>query len=85
VSSGTGPSRGRRDEPPPTPSLPGLRSALVGRTYLAVFGLLVSAGLAVAAFVDGLVWLGVVLVVLAVVAAIDLVVVVRRRRRGDPG
>jgi hypothetical protein len=55
-------------------------SALNLRLVLALFGLAFSAGLAIPAFRAGLPVLGWVLVVLAVVAAIDLVVILLRRR-----
>jgi hypothetical protein len=34
---------------------------------------------------DGPVWLTVVLVLLAVVAAVDILVILRRKARGEPG
>ncbi|MCW2883732.1 MAG: hypothetical protein QOE54_306 [Streptosporangiaceae bacterium] len=63
------------------------RSALNLRLVLATFGLVSCAAFAVAAFWAGIPVIGVVLVVLAGVAAVDLVVVgrrvARRRRRGE--
>lgn len=61
------------------------RSALTLRLFLASFGLLFCAVAAVLAFVAGVSWLGVVLVVLAVSAAVDLGWVAHRKRRGEPG
>lgn len=65
-------------------STPG-RSALTLRAWLAGFGLLSCAVGAVLLFLAGLVGLGVLLVVLAVVAAVDLGWVLFRKRRGEPG
>jgi Flp pilus assembly protein TadB len=63
------------------------RSALNLRVVLATFGLVSCTAFAVAAFWVGIPALGVVLVILAVVAAVDLIVVgrrvIRRRRRGE--
>jgi membrane protein implicated in regulation of membrane protease activity len=63
------------------------RSALNLRLVLATFGLVSCTALAVVTFWVGILALGVALVVLAVVAAVDLVVVgrrvIRRRRRGE--
>nr|WP_083976099.1 DUF6343 family protein [Herbidospora sakaeratensis] len=56
------------------------RSALGLRMVLAIFGLIVCGALAVAAFVIGLMVLGIIMAVLALIAIADLVVVVRRRR-----
>jgi hypothetical protein len=61
-------------------------SALTLRLWLAVFGLVVCAALAIWLYVldvpSGFV---VVLVVLAATALIDIAAVVRRKRRGEPG
>jgi Flp pilus assembly protein TadB len=63
------------------------RSALNLRLALAAFGLVSCTGLAVGAFLAGILVLGVILALLAVIAVVDLVVVgrrvVRRRRRGE--
>ena len=63
------------------------RSALNLRLVLATFGLVSCTALAVVTFWVGIPALGVALVILAVVAAVDLVVVgrrvIRRRRRGE--
>ncbi|MGK5675410.1 DUF6343 family protein [Micromonospora sp. URMC 106] len=63
-------------------------SALNMRLLLAGFGLVTMAVFAVLAFRADLVWLGVLCVVFAVVAAVDLVIIQRRRaarRREEPG
>jgi hypothetical protein len=61
------------------------RSALTLRLVLATFGFLSCSALAIWAYaVDSMVLAG-VLIVLAVVAAVDIAVVVRRKRRGEPG
>ena len=60
-------------------------SALTLRLWLAGFGL-VSCGIgAWLGFRLGLAWLGVVLAILAVIAAVDLAWVAHRKRRGEPG
>ena len=64
-----------------TPAL----SALTLRMWLASFGLLFCAITGWLALRVGLAWLGVLLVVLAVVAAVDLAWVAHRKRRGEPG
>lgn len=64
-----------------TPAL----SALTLRAVLAGFGLVFCAGAAWFAFAADLPVLGWVLVVLAVVAAVDLAWVLHRKRRGEPG
>ncbi|GAA4615890.1 DUF6343 family protein [Saccharopolyspora hordei] len=67
---------------------PYARSALTLRLWLAGFGLVFCAVAAVLLFVAGpgeLAWLGWVLVVLAVVAAVDLAWVAHRKLRGEPG
>ncbi|WP_214367096.1 DUF6343 family protein [Pseudonocardia sp. H11422] len=61
------------------------RSALTLRAVLAAFGLLVCAAGAVVSFRAGLTWFGVVLVVVAAVALVDLVWILYRKRRGEPG
>ncbi|KIR66004.1 MULTISPECIES: DUF6343 family protein [Micromonospora] len=63
-------------------------SALNLRLVLAGFGLVTMVIFAVLAVWAGVVWLGVVCAVFAVVAAVDLVVIQRRRaarRRESPG
>ena len=81
--------RGLPDHHDPTAGFGGAapaQSALTLRLVLAAFGL-------VFCLVAGVLWLmadipawpGVVLLVLAAVAAVDLVVVVRRKARGEPG
>jgi hypothetical protein len=65
-------------------STPG-RSALTLRAWLAGFGLVFCAIAAVLLLFAELIGLGVVLVVLAVVAAVDLGWVLHRKRRGEPG
>lgn len=81
--------RGRPDHHDPTAGIggaPPAHSALTLRLVLSVFGLLVSAGLAVwLAAADAPVPLVLVLGGLAAVAVVDLVVVIRRKRRGEPG
>jgi Family of unknown function (DUF6343) len=64
---------------------PVAQSALTLRLVLAIFGLVFCSGAAVGAWVLGLIWLAVALIVLAIVAAIDIVVIARRKRRGEPG
>jgi Flp pilus assembly protein TadB len=70
--------RGTHDHP---------KSALNLRLALATFGLVVCTVFAVIAFWAGIAVLGAILIVLAVVAAVDLAVVgrrvARRRRRGE--
>ena len=61
-------------------------SALTLRLWLAVFGLLVSAALAIWLYlIDVPGGFVIVLVVLAATALIDIAVIVRRKRRGEPG
>jgi len=60
-------------------------SALTARLWLAGFGLVVCAAGAWLAFRVGITWFGVVLVIMAVVAAVDLAWVAYRKRRGEPG
>ncbi|MEU6204561.1 DUF6343 family protein [Micromonospora musae] len=63
-------------------------SALNLRLALAGFGLVIMAIFAVLAFVAGIVWLGVVCALLALVAVVDLIIIQRRRaarRREEPG
>ncbi|MDA3645129.1 DUF6343 family protein [Saccharopolyspora indica] len=66
---------------------PYARSALTLRLWLAGFGLVFCTGAAVGLFllVPGLVWFAWVLVVLAVIAAVDFAWVAHRKRRGEPG
>lgn len=62
-------------------------SALNLRFVLAAFGLVIGVVFAVLAFRIGLVWLGVLLVLLALSAVVDMVVIQRRRaarRREEP-
>jgi hypothetical protein len=60
-------------------------SALTLRLWLAGFGLVFCGIGAWLGFRVGLDWLGVVLTVLAVIAAVDLAWVAHRKRRGEPG
>ncbi|MFY1599222.1 DUF6343 family protein [Micromonospora sp. WMMD737] len=63
-------------------------SALNMRLLLAGFGLVTMTVFAVLAFNADLVWLGVLCVVFAVVAVVDLIIIQRRRaarRREEPG
>jgi hypothetical protein len=80
--------RGLEDYHDPTAGIGGAspaRSALTLRLVLAAFGLVFCTGAAWFAFAAGLEWLGVVLVILAVIALVDLVWVAYRKRRGEPG
>jgi Family of unknown function (DUF6343) len=80
--------RGLDDYHDPTAGIGGAspaRSALTLRLVLAAFGLVFCAGAAWFAFAAGLEWLGVVLVILAVIALVDLGWVAYRKRRGEPG
>jgi uncharacterized protein DUF6343 len=80
--------RGLPDHHDPTAGFggaPPAYSALTLRAVLAAFGLVFCAAAAWFAFSAGLTWLGVVLVVLAVVALVDLGVILNRKRRGEPG
>ncbi|MPZ64527.1 MAG: hypothetical protein GEU83_03070 [Pseudonocardiaceae bacterium] len=65
-------------------STPG-RSALTLRAWLAGFGLVFCAVAAVLLFITEPIGLGVLLAVLAMVAAVDLAWVLHRKRRGEPG
>jgi Family of unknown function (DUF6343) len=81
--------RGLPDHHDPTAGFAGAppaRSALTLRLVLASFGLVfcVVAGLGWLA-TDLPAWPGVVLLVLAVVAVVDIMVIVRRKARGEPG
>ncbi|MEV6367413.1 hypothetical protein FXF53_10175 [Micromonospora sp. WP24] len=63
-------------------------SALNLRLALAGFGLVIMAIFAVLAFLADIIWLGVVCVLLALVAVVDLIIIQRRRaarRREEPG
>lgn len=63
-------------------------SALNLRLVLASFGLVTMAVFGVLAFRAGVVWLGVLCALFAVVAVVDLVIIQRRRgarRREEPG
>lgn len=81
--------RGLPDYHDPTAGIggaPPAQSALTLRLALAAFGLvfcLVAGILWLAADIPA--WPGVVLLVLAAVAAVDLVVIIRRKARGEPG
>ena len=56
------------------------------RLVLAVFGLVVCLAAGLVALMSPLpTWFGVVLLVLAAVAAVDLAVILRRKARGEPG
>ncbi|MGY1985414.1 DUF6343 family protein [Blastococcus sp. SYSU DS0669] len=83
-------ARGLPDHHDPTAGIGGARparSALTLRLFLAGFGLVfcLLAGLGWLAVEDLPSWPGVVLLVLAVIAAVDLVIIVRRKARGEPG
>ncbi|NKE58027.1 hypothetical protein FXN61_14785 [Lentzea sp. PSKA42] len=67
--------------PPPAPP----RSALTLRLWLAGFGLVFNSVAGWLAVRADLVWLGVLLLLLAVVCVVDFGWVVHRKRRGDPG
>jgi hypothetical protein len=80
--------RGLSDYHDPTAGIggaPPARSALTLRAVLAAFGLVFCAGAAWISFAAGWPLVGWVLVVVAVIAAVDLVVVLNRKRRGEPG
>lgn len=84
--------RGLPDHHDPTAGFggaPPARSALTLRALLATFGLVFCAGAAWFSFTAGLgaygTGLGVVLVLLAVVALVDLLWILHRKRRGEPG
>jgi Family of unknown function (DUF6343) len=80
--------RGLDDYHDPTAGFGGAapaRSALTLRLVLAAFGLVFCTGAAGFAFAAGLEWLGVVLVVLAAAALVDLSWVAYRKYRGEPG
>ena len=82
-------ARGLPDHHDPTAGLGGAapaQSALTLRLILAVFGLVVCLAGGILVLLTPLpTWLGVALLVLAVVAAVDLVVIIRRKARGEPG
>ena len=62
------------------------RSALTLRLYLALFGLISCAALAIVLYaIDAPTGFVVVLGVLAATAVLDIAAVVRRKRRGEPG
>ena len=67
--------------PPPAPP----RSALTLRLWLAGFGLVFNSVAGWLALRADLAWLGILLLLLAVVCVVDFVWVVHRKRRGDPG
>jgi fatty acid desaturase len=81
--------RGLPDHHDPTAGLGGAApaySALTLRLWLAAFGLLLGAALAVWFALSGAPGFLIVLFgALAAIAVIDLAVVVRRKRRGEPG
>lgn len=60
-------------------------SPLTLRLVLAVAGLLVCIAGAVVSFVVGVWTLGIMLIVLAVIATVDIAVISYRKRRGEPG
>jgi hypothetical protein len=64
---------------------PPARSALTLRAVLAAFGLVFSAGAAGLAFAAGLTAFGVIMIVIAGVALVDLGWVLHRKQRGEPG
>jgi hypothetical protein len=82
-------ARGLPDHHDPTAGIGGVapaRSALTLRLVLAVFGLVVCLAGGIVALMTPLpTWFGVVLLVLAAIAVVDLVVVLRRKARGEPG
>ena len=82
-------ARGLPDHHDPTAGIggaPPARSALTLRLILAVFGLVVCLAAGAIALMTPLpTWFGVVLLVLAAVAAVDLAVIIRRKARGEPG
>ncbi|MEU3647104.1 DUF6343 family protein [Lentzea sp. NPDC034063] len=67
--------------PPPAPP----RSALTLRLWLAGFGLVFNSVAGWLALRADLVWLGILLLLLAVVCVVDFGWVVHRKHRGDPG
>lgn len=67
--------------PPPAPP----RSALTLRLWLAGFGLVFNSVAGWLALRADIVWLGILLLLLAVVCLVDFGWVVHRKRRGDPG
>jgi hypothetical protein len=82
-------ARGLPDHHDPTAGFAGAppaQSALTLRLILAIFGLVVclAGGLGWLA-TDLPVWPAVLLLVFAVVAAVDIVVILRRKARGEPG
>jgi Family of unknown function (DUF6343) len=64
---------------------PPAQSALTLRLVLAIFGLIFTLGAAIILTAAGFGWLGIVFLVIALTAAIDIVVISRRLRRGEPG
>jgi hypothetical protein len=80
--------RGLYDYHDPTAGIGGAaptRSALTLRLILAAFGLVFCAVAGWLAFVAGLAGVGIAMVVLAVIAAVDLGWIIHRKRRGEPG
>ncbi|CAL9542375.1 hypothetical protein SUDANB95_04222 [Actinosynnema sp. ALI-1.44] len=72
---------GMDELPPPAPP----RSALTLRLWLAGFGVLLNAGVAVLLWRADYPGLAVFLVLIAVGLVVDFAWVVHRKRRGDPG
>jgi membrane protein implicated in regulation of membrane protease activity len=60
-------------------------SPLTLRLVLAGFGLVVCVVGAVISFVVGVWTLGILMIVFAVIAVVDLAIISRRKRRGEPG
>lgn len=81
--------RGLPDHHDPTAGIggaPPARSALTLRLVLAIFGVVVGAGLAIWAYlIDAPTALIIIPAVVAVLAVINAVVVARRKLRGEPG
>ena len=81
--------RGLPDHHDPTAGIggaPPARSALTLRLVLAIFGVVVGAGLAIWAYlIDAPTALIVIPAVVAVIAVINAIVVARRKLRGEPG
>ncbi len=82
-------ARGLPDHHDPTAGFAGAapaQSPLTLRLVLAVFGLVVCLAGGIFVLLSPLpVWFGIVLLVLAAVAVVDLVVIIRRKARGEPG
>ena len=67
--------------PPPAPP----RSALTLRLWLAGFGAVFNSVAGWLALRADLLWLGILLLLLALICVVDFGWVVHRKRRGDPG